>query len=71
MKALSRIDYFGIEIFGVEVFSTDGEFLDVEVQEMNNGEWVKPFIKKWENRPDALFSASYGVPERLLELFSN
>lgn len=66
---MKRVEFYNIDVFGVEVFSVDGVFVDIEVGPSGNTEWIKKFISKWKDIENVLFSASYGVPQRLLELF--
>ena len=73
-KVLERVEYFKIGIYGIEIFS-EGRFIDVAT---NREYWKKPNNPRWYQRAfqklakqgeNLVFSATYTVEEKLLDLF--
>lgn len=75
LQALRRIEVLGIGIYGVEATS-DERPMDFDVYENGEGrtphnlDWVYEFVRKHGDEEGAQFSASYDIPENLLEAFS-
>ena len=75
LQALQRIELLGIGIFGVEATYGEG-IIDVDVYELVEGrtshnlDWVYDFVRKYGEKEQAQFSASFDIPEELLEAFS-
>lgn len=75
-KVLKRVEFFGLEIYGLEPWP-DKEFAGVrlfEEYEMcpNDPEWYWSAFREFVNEGvDSYFSASYGVPKKIMNIFSN
>lgn len=73
-KVMNRVECFDISIYGIEPFPNK-EFGGVEVYEMydkpaNDPSWYQAAFQQFlKDGIDDYFSASYGVPDRLLEVF--
>jgi hypothetical protein len=76
MKVLDRVEFFGLEIFGIEPWPNK-QFGGVKVYDeynmsANDQKWYRSafnsFIKEGIND---YFSASYGVPKKIIGLFRN
>ncbi|MFW1341069.1 toll/interleukin-1 receptor domain-containing protein [Vibrio parahaemolyticus] len=74
-KVINRVEFFGISIFGMEPWPNK-QFGGVEVHEMtdypaDDSRWYRTAFKNFiSSGIDDYFSASYGVPDELLSMFS-
>jgi len=73
-KVLNRVEYFGIDIFGIEPWPNK-QFGGVEVYEMydksaSDSSWYRTAFQRFiKDGIDDYFSASYGIPSNLSEIF--
>src|SRR5665213_1245875 len=70
-KVIDRCEYLDVHPNGIEVFTTDGGFIDC-VFAMDDGspvedfEWARRLVQKYQGTPDISMSASFSVPDSLL-----
>ena len=65
LQVIERCTALGIQICGIEVFSPDMRFLGCDLANEDSNSWCINSVP-WSDDGDALYSATYRIPSRLL-----